>query len=154
MSLYGSVGTPVHLSLLIDDGRTDQYPQAYIYKAGETTTTAIVDMASVAGGLYSGFWTPTENGSYAVLFIIYYDAAHTIDAFVYTRAEEQIQVYDRPVPTCMDGPVAVASINLVPSTHATASEYIPEPKSVDEMDPDSISVENLRPRVVSSTKVN
>lgn len=87
MELYPS-GATVQLSLLLDDGAVDQYPQATVRLASTGAVAALVDLAHVADGLYKGAWTPATDGPYLVVHTIYSDAGHTTPNTDYGRELE------------------------------------------------------------------
>lgn len=90
MALPATVGAPVPITMILEDGVQNQYPQAEIYAAGGTVPLATVDLSHKAKGRYEGSWTPTAPGTYSVHFFVYSDLAHTIENITYTREVEQI----------------------------------------------------------------
>lgn len=90
MSVPATVGTAVPLAMILEDGNVAQFPQAEIYAAGGTLPLSVLDLVHKAQGRYEASWTPPLVGVYAAIFIVYSDAAHTIENIVYTREIEQI----------------------------------------------------------------
>lgn len=92
MAIPATVGSTVTLVEAMPDGNTGVYPQAEIYSPGGTIPLAVVDLDHQAKGRYEGSWIPSAVGSYAALFIVYADAARTVESIMYTREAEQIFV--------------------------------------------------------------
>ncbi len=92
MTVPASVGDPVVLVLVLEDGNTGMYPQAEIYETGSATPLDVIDLDHRAKGRYEGTWTPTDVGTYSALFITYADAAHTVESLMYSREGELIAV--------------------------------------------------------------
>jgi len=90
MSIPATVGSAVTLVEALPDGYTGSFPQAEIYEPGNPTPVATIDLTHIAKGRYEGSWTPTSVGTYSALFIVYADAAHTVESIAYTREAEQI----------------------------------------------------------------
>lgn len=94
MALPATVGTPVPIVMVLEDGSETQYPQAEIYAPGGTVPLATIDLLHKVKGRYEGAWTPTAADVYAAHFFVYADAGHTIENIVYVRAIEQIVATD------------------------------------------------------------
>lgn len=92
MTIPATVGDPVLLVEAMPDGNTGVYPQAEVYLPSGIVPVAVVDLNHQVKGRYEGSWTPTSVGSYSALFIVYADAAHTVESIVYTREAEQVFV--------------------------------------------------------------
>jgi hypothetical protein len=92
MTIPATVGDPVLLVEAMPDGNTGVYPQAEIYLPSGTVPVAVVDLNHQVKGRYEGSWIPSSAGAYSALFIVYADAAHTVESIVYTREAEQIFV--------------------------------------------------------------
>ena len=92
MSIPATVGNTVTLVEVLPDGNEGVYPQAEVYEPGNASPLATVDLTHQAKGRYEGSWVPSTVGSYAVLFIIYADASHTVDNIMYSREAEQVFV--------------------------------------------------------------
>lgn len=92
MTVPASVGDPVTLLLVLEDGNVSMFPQAEVYVAGSAVPLSTVDLAHMAKGRYEAVWTPTVVGTYSVLFVTYADAGHVVESLVYTREGEQIFV--------------------------------------------------------------
>lgn len=90
MALPATVGTPVPIVVVLEDGVQNQYPRTSIYAAGGTVPLATVDLTHKAEGRYEGTWTPSAPGTYSAHTIIYSDAARTIENITYTRELEHI----------------------------------------------------------------
>jgi len=94
MTLPAIVDTPVPITMFLEDGATNQYPQAEIYAAGGTTPLTVLDLLHKANGRYEENWTPTSAGVYSSHFTVYADAGHTIENILYVQGVEQIAVSD------------------------------------------------------------
>jgi hypothetical protein len=92
MSVPATVGVPVPIAMVLEDGNTSMYPQAELYETGADTPILVLDLAHKAKGRYEANWTPEAVGVYAAVFIVYSDAPHTIESIVYTREIEQVFV--------------------------------------------------------------
>lgn len=92
MSIPATVGETVTLVEAMPDGSTTVFPQAEIYEPGGIVPIAVVDLDHQAKGRYEGSWVPSSVGAYSALFIVYVDAARTVESIVYTREAEQIFV--------------------------------------------------------------
>lgn len=90
MSVPATVGTPVPIAMILEDGNTAQFPQAEIYASGDASPLTTLDLSHKAKGRYEANWTPTVVGVYSAIFIVYSDAAHTIENITYTREIEQV----------------------------------------------------------------
>lgn len=90
MSVPATVGTPVSLAVILEDGNAAMFPQAEIYAAGSSAPLAVLDLPHKARGRYEANWTPPSPGVFAAIFITYSDAGHTVESIVYTREIEQI----------------------------------------------------------------
>jgi len=112
MSFYAP-GETVPLTLQLDDGAETFYPRAFVYR-GSTQETAI-SLAHVARGHYRGVWAPATDEDYTVVFIVYVDAARTVEAVEYSRESEGW----RPVPA-VSPPIADAVWDELLSGHLTA----------------------------------
>jgi hypothetical protein len=92
MSVPATVGTPIPLAIILEDGNTAQFPRVEIYSAGATFPLIVLDLPHKARGRYEANWTPSVVSVYSSVFIVYSDVAHTIESIVYTREIEQIFV--------------------------------------------------------------
>lgn len=92
-------GTPVALTLNLEDGATGLFPRAFIFSNGSLVTS--VDLGHIALGRYSGAWVPGVLASYDALFVIYNEASHTTESVVYTREMERWQNADT-IATAID----------------------------------------------------
>lgn len=92
MTVPASIGDPVVLVLVLEDGNTTMFPQAEIYATGASTPLAVVDLVHRAKGRYEGTWTPADIGTYTALFITYVDAGHVVESMIYTREGELVAV--------------------------------------------------------------
>lgn len=90
MSVPATVGTPVPIVMVLEDGNTSMFPQAEIYAAGGTVPITTLDLNHKAKGRYEASWTPPSAGVFSALFLVYADAGHTIESIVYTREVEQV----------------------------------------------------------------
>ena len=92
MTIPATVGDSVTLVEVLPDGNTGVYPQAEVYDPGGTVPIAVVNLVHQVKGRYEGSWIPSSVGSYTALFIVYADAARTVESIMYTREAEQIFV--------------------------------------------------------------
>ena len=90
MALPATVGVPVPILAVLEDGAENQHPQTKIYAAGSVTPLATIDLQHKVEGRYEGLWTPTSPGTYAAHTIVYSDLARTTENIAYTREVEQI----------------------------------------------------------------
>jgi len=97
MALPATVGDPVPIVLILEDGIETRYPQAEVYEPGGTVPIATVDLPHKAKGRYEGSWTPTAANIYTLHFFVYADAGHTIEDISYTRSVDQIAATDSNV---------------------------------------------------------
>ena len=77
--LLATVNEAVTLSMLASDGRTDLYGQARVYNSSNILVSTL-SLAHVAEGVYSVQYTPTTEGYYNVVYQLYFDPGHTVDA--------------------------------------------------------------------------
>lgn len=92
MAIPTTVGDPVPIVLILEDGNESVYPQAKIYAAGAVTPVATIDLPHKVDGRYEDSWTPTAVGIYTAQFKIFADAARTIEDITYTRSVDQVVV--------------------------------------------------------------
>ena len=79
------IGNAVPLWLQIEDGAVDQYPQVEVRDDADNLLQTL-DLPHVSGGLYRAASYPMPNEDKIVcLYIIYSNAAHTIESLVYMR---------------------------------------------------------------------
>ena len=77
--LLATVSEAVTLSMLASDGRTDLFGQARVYNSvGGLVST--LSLAHAAEGVYQVQYTPTVEGYFSVVYQLYFDAGHTVDA--------------------------------------------------------------------------
>lgn len=92
MALPAKVGSAVPIVMILEDGATNQYPQAEIYAAGGTVPLTVLDLVHKVKGRYEGSWTPSAVGVFTAQFFVYSDPGHAIENIVYVRAVEQVVV--------------------------------------------------------------
>jgi hypothetical protein len=92
MTLPATVGTPVPLAMILEDGNTTQFPQAEVYAQASSSPLAVIDLVHRARGRYEANWTPASVGTYSAVFLVYADNGHMIENIVYTREIEQVFV--------------------------------------------------------------
>lgn len=85
------VSVQTQLRLQLADGKADQFPQAKVYDP-TGTLDATVNLTHVAGGLYSGNWTPSVLGVHSAQFIVYTDAGHITENGSYDRTIDEVSV--------------------------------------------------------------
>lgn len=77
--LLATVNESAILSMLASDGRTDLHAQARVYNSlGALVIT--LNLTHVAEGLYTINYTPATEGYYNVIYQLYFDSNHTVDA--------------------------------------------------------------------------
>lgn len=89
MSVPATVGTPIPITMILEDGNESQFPQAEIYNGG-TFPLTVLNLANKGRGRYESTWTPPIAGVFCAIFIVYSDSGHTIENISYTREIEQI----------------------------------------------------------------
>ena len=94
MSVSATTGNAVPIVMVLEDGTEDQFPQVRIYTAGGTTPLSTLDMPHKHLGRYEVDFTPSTKGVFSAVFIVFSDAAHTIENIKFTREVEQIFVTD------------------------------------------------------------
>jgi len=77
--LLATVNEAVTLSVLASDGRTDLYGQARLYNSAGSLS-ATVNLGHTSEGLYQAQHTPSVEGYFSVVYQLYFDSGHTIDA--------------------------------------------------------------------------
>jgi len=115
MSVPAKVGEAVPIAMILDDGNELQYPQAEIYEPGAVVPTATLDLLHKVRGRYEESWTPSAVGAYSAVFIVYSDAAHTVENIVYERSIEQIFVTESDIDD-----LAAAVVRLLGLNHENA----------------------------------
>jgi len=86
--VFFELGLAQTLSLLLSDGNNAQFPRATIILISTGLPEAVVDLVSVGGGRYTGPWTPATPGPYAVTYVVYSDAGHTVVNPAYSQVDE------------------------------------------------------------------
>jgi len=79
-------GHEVPISLQINDGAVDQYPQAEVRTAGGVLLTTL-DLSHVANGLYkpTASYNMPSTSALFVTYVVYRDSGHTVESDVYLR---------------------------------------------------------------------
>ena len=77
--LLATVNEAVTLSMLASDGRTDLHGQARVYNS-TGALVATVNLSHIAEGLYQSNYTPNTEGFFQVVYQLYFDSGHTVDA--------------------------------------------------------------------------
>lgn len=96
--MNATINQQTTISLQLDMGDTNKYPQATIWN-NTNTWHSEVDLTHVvnSNGLYTGIITPTVVGYWLVNFKVYSDAEHTIQDIYYDSiVSEQIFVQIQP----------------------------------------------------------
>lgn len=112
MSIPATVGNAVTLVEALPDGFVGAFPQAEIYEPGNAAPVDTIDLTHIAKGRYEGSWAPPSVGTYSALFIVYADAAHTVESIVYTREAEQIFVTQEGIDDLAATLVRLLGLNL------------------------------------------
>lgn len=84
--MIATPGQPALLSMLASDGNVSLYGQAIVYDAAGAVA-ATVNLNLVAGGLYTGSWTPATEGFYSVVCKFYTDIGRTTAASYEVQGE-------------------------------------------------------------------
>jgi hypothetical protein len=91
--MIGFTNQYVNIFCKLDDGATNQYPQAKIYDwAGNVIET--INLSHQASGIYASSWVTSVATSYKVEYIIYSDAGRTIKNSNYNEMAENLLIYD------------------------------------------------------------
>lgn len=97
------VGEPIVLSLLLEGGETDQYPQATFFNTSGVST--VYDLSHVTMGRYE-YEVPASGvsilGTYRAIYRVYTDAAHTLPNTNYYQAEDVFDVTDTDLSNLVD----------------------------------------------------
>lgn len=91
MNIYAE-GETVRLSVLLEDGESTRYPQAYIYQSGVKINT--IDLPHVENGLYEQTWVPPDSDQFNVIYQVYIDPSHTLQDNAYGVGLEQWKALD------------------------------------------------------------
>jgi hypothetical protein len=93
-SVRVALGAALPLSLQVPDGDTGLYPQAHVYDpTGAEVGSSPFDLTHAALGRYtSAAYTPTVEGIFTAVFIIYTDAGHTTESQGFGRVDEAFTV--------------------------------------------------------------
>lgn len=94
MAIPATVGAPVPVVLILEDGNESRYPQAEVYEPGGTVPVATIDLPHKVKGRYEGAFTPPAAEIYTLHFFIYADAGHSIEDITYTRSVDQVVATD------------------------------------------------------------
>jgi len=88
MSIPVDVGDPIRLRLQLFNGASTLFPRAAIYdEAGASVTGSPFALTHLAGGLYENdAFIPLLAGQYDASYVVYTDAAFTIESSLYARA--------------------------------------------------------------------
>jgi hypothetical protein len=91
MSTLFTPGVNVPLTLNLEDGNINMFPQAKVYTNGTLVDT--IDLTHSQFGRYRGTWTPPVSPAltYDVLYFVYTDSGHTQESLLYTREMEKWQ---------------------------------------------------------------
>lgn len=87
---HATINVAFPLRFLAGDGSAALFPQALIYNEANTLL-ATVNLTHVAGGLYSGSYTPSALGYFAAAYTAYTDNGHTTAA-AYDKEGELTEV--------------------------------------------------------------
>lgn len=112
MSIPATEGDAVTLVEVMPDGSTSVHPQAEVYALGGAVPLATIDLTHQVKGRYEGSWTPPSVGSFAVVFIVYADAGHSIEHIAYSRESEQIFVTSSSVDDIAADMLRLLGLNL------------------------------------------
>jgi len=82
-----TVGQEVPVLLQIEDGATDQYPQAEI-RDNEANLLTTLNLSHQASGLYvpSSAYNMPDEQFIKITYIVYSDSGHTTESAIYLRA--------------------------------------------------------------------
>lgn len=95
MSLL-AVGDTIPVSLQLEDGATDKFPRAFIYKP-DGTLFGTLDLAHVANGGYEDDSQVFPGLAFLrAVYVVYTDAGHSIESAAHMRAEEKWERNDVP----------------------------------------------------------
>lgn len=113
-------GSPLPLSLSLEDGDVTKFPQARVY-APDGTLLGTHDLTHRALGLYTNDTETMFNEDFVtVLYIVYNNAGHTVESTEHLRASE---VFAQPdalhIADVVDGTITVG--DSLARTNAAAS---------------------------------
>jgi hypothetical protein len=110
MALPATVGDPVPIVLILEDGVETRYPQAEVYEPGGVAPIQTIDLPHKAKGRYEGSFTPSAANIYTLHFFIYADAGHTVEDITYTRSVDQIVATESNVDDLAAGIVRILGL--------------------------------------------
>ena len=96
MNIRLEINDIVPIVLQIEDGATDQYPQAVIYDDNDNLLTTL-NLSHKNNGLYapSSQYTMPDEDYISVTYIVYSDSGHTTESAVYLR---DVDIFKKVVP--------------------------------------------------------
>jgi len=96
MNIRLEINDIVPIVLQIEDGATDQYPQAVIYDDNDNLLTTL-NLSHKNNGLYapSSQYTMPDEDYISVTYIVYSDSGHTTESAVYLR---DVDIFEKVVP--------------------------------------------------------
>lgn len=120
-SIAIAVGETLPISLQIDDGNAGLFPQASL-RDDTGASLGTINLSHVAAGMYSGasFAMP-DTPWVSATYIVYTDAAHTIESTVYARS---LDVFARDEAAGLTAQEVRDAMKLAPSAGAPAPESI------------------------------
>jgi len=88
--IEGRINYPIPLSMTLEEGDTNLYPLIRLFNTSIYQKT--INLIHISGGFYSGDWTPTSNGYYQTLGIVYTDYEYSVTSNTYGRIGETIWI--------------------------------------------------------------
>lgn len=102
LSTLLAVGEKAPIATVLEDGNVAQYPQAVIYNPSGTVL-ATLDLSHVADGLYTNTYTMPNLELIEIVYIVYSDAAHTIENTKYGRDLDIFVLNNFSMDTIVEG---------------------------------------------------
>ena len=92
MTILADIGESVALSLVLDDGAIDQFPQVRVFRETGSTPIATISLDHVADGMYRTVtpFTPTTAEKFTLVFIVFTDVARTIESSAFSRSTDTL----------------------------------------------------------------
>lgn len=84
--LLASPNKPALLSMVAADGRTDLYGKVAVYNVSGGLVTQL-NLDHTVAGIYSGTWTPSDEGYYQARYEFFADVFRTVSANYEIQAE-------------------------------------------------------------------
>lgn len=97
-----TLGEAARLSLVLENGATDQYPRVNLYESGDPIPIATLDLDHLSEGLYEVSYTMSSLGIFNAVYTVYEDAARTTINDNYSKELDQLLVQPESTNTIDD----------------------------------------------------